>query len=228
MKNRYLILFFLFSLSSVFSQTGTIKIAKPKPAVKDPVIKSQEIYSFKPYITSNYSFKGNDKIGYEAGIVINRSIRKSMTGWWIGLSYCSEKQYYHLSAYDLKEQQAAIPYGSSQNTSAYLKLPMFINENLTTGKGRRLYIAFGITPEYLLKTKDEHQRLGYSDFRQYNLAGTISVGFYIRQRLLFETIYLKDFFENLKDRNLYDATGAAYGKQKSKTNLISFSAAYIF
>ncbi|MDF2438579.1 MAG: hypothetical protein K0Q95_2955 [Bacteroidota bacterium] len=231
---QLLALIIFSSVTTVFSQSGTIKVAKPKPVPKKDtaaIVNVIQVWSYKPFIASNYSFKDNNKLGYEAGISFNRSVNKSLAGAWFGLSYCAEQQFFELSSYDKQKQEKAAPFSQSQNKSEYLKLSMGVGEMLNLLGGRRrgdLYIELGIVPKYLLKTSNEYNRLFYSDFRKYNIAGKVNFGFFIKRRLLFEMIYSHDFLENLKDRNIYDQTGAYIGKQHSKTKLLSFSASYIF
>ena len=99
-----------------------------------------------------------------------------------------------------------------------------MSESIAFGASQIL-LSFGLTPEYLSKTKNQYGRLNYSDFNQFNLSGNVSLGFRIRIIYL-RFGYSKDFFENLKDVNIYNSVGEKIGKQKSKTNLLSLTLVY--
>ena len=101
--------------------------------------------------------------------------------------------------------------------------------NIAIGARGRVYFTWGVTPEYLIKTKNQYGRLNYADFNQFNLSGYVALGtplpkFNVKVYLS----YSKDFFNNLKDNNVYNEQGIATGKQKSKTNLLSLSINYTF
>lgn len=230
MKRFYSILVFVLILpAGLFSQTGTIRIAKPKPVAKDTVITRKVPLGISVHVSSNYTFKNNKKIGYEGGIAFVNGY-PGPHAYSIGLSYCVEEQYYQLSSYNRDLLQANIPFSKSQNHSEYLKLNLKMGTALSfmaSRAGGSAYFDLGLSPEYLLKTRDEHQRLNYADFRQYNLAGSITLGIPFKKSN-FTVTYSKDFFENLKDQKLYDSYGAVSGKQKSKTRLLSFSFCYYF
>lgn len=231
MKHIFSILIFTFILHiTLFSQTGTIRIAKPKPLPKkDTLIIPKRTFGILAHISGNYTFRANNKIGYEAGIALITRCSAS-----IGLSYCVEEQYYQLSSYNMAEQKPETPFFYSQNHSEYLKLPLEIGSNgliiggIKSSITRNIYFGLGLCPEYLLKTKDEHERLKYGDFNQFNLAGSITLGITVKKNCRIGFTYSKDFFENMKDRKLYDVYGSATSKQKTKTKLLSFSVYYHF
>lgn len=225
MKRLYFFILFIFISSTLlFSQTGTIKIVKPLTAKKDTVVTPRKkTITFTTSISSNYTFKGNNKFGYDAEVSF-----PFHNFLFIGLKYCNENQYYQLSPFNKETSKQEIAYSKSENKSDYLKIPITIKTSMGTKRGLSDFIfSFGLTTEYLLKTKNQYGRLNYSDFNQFNLAGTISLGFPIfRKNYSINVGYSKDFFENLKDRNIYDQNGAILGKQKSKTNLLSLSLSY--
>ncbi len=224
MKRIYISILFL-SLSSIllFSQTGTIKIVKPISPKKDTVVTSPKrtIY-ITTSAASNYTFKGNNNMGYEAEVTI-----PFHNILFIGLKYSNENEYYQLSPFNKETFKQETPYQKSATKSEYLKLPIVVKEYYNIGKRGYFLFSFGLTPEYLIKTKNQFNRLNYSDFNKFNLAGTISIGHSIlRKYCSINLCYSKDFFENLKDKKIYDPNGAIVGKQKSKTNLLSLSLSY--
>lgn len=217
----------------LFSQTGTIKIAKP---VKKDTVITPERLRFIIHAGSNYTFKSNRKIDYAIGISSSQiSFNNPNPSHFssMGIEYCVEEQYFEISAYNKAKQMAETPYSKSQNHSEYLKVPLQLGITMilagVNSKNRgSLQFILGLKPEYLLKTKDENNRLVYSDFKQFNLAGSFTIGIPIKKHYRIDLGYSKDFFENLKDRNLYDPNGAITGKQKTKTNLLSISLNYGF
>ncbi|OFY84211.1 MAG: hypothetical protein A3F72_14380 [Bacteroidetes bacterium RIFCSPLOWO2_12_FULL_35_15] len=219
----FFILFYSLVPYFLFSQTGTIKIVKPLPPKKDTVVTPRKkAINFTTSISSNYTFKGNNKFGYdaEASFLFHNVL-------FIGLKYSNENQYYQLSPFNKETLKQEIAYSKSENKSDYLKIPIGFKYQILTGSQGRFLISIGLSPEYLLKTKNHYGRLNYSDFNQFNLAGTISLGIPIfRKNYSINVSYSKDFFENLKDKNMYDQNGAVLGKQKSKTNLLSLSLSY--
>lgn len=217
------ILFFSLISIQLSSQTGTIKIVKPVTPKKDTVLPpSKRGIVITTGISGNYTFKGNNKFGYEAEVCI--PIHNAL---FIGLKYCSENQYYQLSAFNKETATQEPAYARSENRSDYLKVPIVLMRDIQTGSRRHFLFSFGLVPEYLWKTKNQYGRLNYSEFNQFNLAGTISIGFPIfKNHYSININYSKDFFENLKDRNIYDQYGTTVGKQKSKTNLLSLSLSY--
>lgn len=225
MKRLYFFILFIFISSTLlFSQTGTIKIVKPVPPKKDTVIAiPKKVITITTTITGNYTFKGNNKFGYDAEVSF-----PFHNVLFIGLKYCNENQYYQLSPYNKETLKQEIAYPKSENKSDYLKIPITIKTYMGANRGLSdVLFSFGLTTEYLLKTKNQYGRLNYSDFNRFNLAGTISLGIPIfRKNYSINVGYSKDFFENLKDRTIYDQNGAVLGKQKSKTNLLSLSLSY--
>lgn len=224
MKRLYFFILFIFISSTLlFSQTGTIKIVKPLTPKKDTIVTPRKkTITFTTSISSNYTFKGNNKFGYDAEVSFPYH-----NVLFVGLKYCNENQYYQLSPFNKETSKQEIAYSKSENKSDYLKIPIVFKYQILTGSRGRFLISLGLSPEYLLKTKNQYGRLNYSDFNQFNLAGTISLGFPIfRKNYSINVGYSKDFFENLKDRNMYDQNGAVLGKQKSKTNLLSLSLSY--
>lgn len=223
MKHKFLFFFLLFvSISS--AQTGTIKIQKPK---ETPVpAKDSSFAEGRSSIINvgcNYTFKNNRKIGFEAGFTMYPITGKSHFG--IGLQYCVENNYYELSAYNQHTHLADVGYLKSQNKSEYIKIPIEVYELLHYGANGRGAASLGLAPEYLIKNKNEFQRLYTNDFNRFNVAGFVSVSFVLKHFRI-GIKFSKDVFENLKDRNIYDLNGVVTGKQKSRTNLISFSLSF--
>ncbi len=223
------ILVLLLITNCLFSQTGTIKIAKSPAAKKDPIAAQKNtramLFSFSP----NFTFKKNKKSGGD----IEALVGFYNNHCFVGLKYCIEMEYYRLSPYNIKTLQPETAYSESQTESSYLKVPIGISTfmlegaGIKMGKEIRLAYALALVPEYLLKTKNQYARLSYSDFNQFNLGGCASIGFHVKNPgLTMSVSYSRDFFENLKDRNIYNETGAVVDKQKSKTNLVAFSISY--
>jgi hypothetical protein len=211
----------IFPLLS-FSQTGTIKIAKP--VKKDTVINFKRPPLFTFSAGANYTLKKNTKIGYEATVLF----RPYGHAFGIGIEYCQEEQYYELSAYNKDLMLPDNSFPKSQNRSQYLKLPLEFGCTVSIGGTGNFYYALMLKPEYLLKMKNENNRLEYTDFNQFNLAGGFTFGVRVKKHYRINLTYSKDFFENIKDRNIYNSNGGITGKQKTKTNLLSFSVSYLF
>jgi hypothetical protein len=225
MKRHFSVIFCLLFNSFTFSQAGTIKVAKSEK--KDTMKVSGGTLALSSHISCNYTLKNNQKIGYEIGVSGGQIFNQKKYSYLIGLNFCTEEQYYTLSAFNPKEQKTEIAYANSQNHSTYLKLPVEIGATIRFSKKNAQYFGLGLSPEYLLKTKNEYHRLMYSDFYQFNLSGFFTLGIRIlHQHARISLTYSKDFFENLKDRNIYDSDGKITGKQKSKTDLVSFSISY--
>jgi len=226
MKRYYSIILFVFIYQcSITGQNGTIKIAKP--AKKDTIVPKRYLLGLTFDAALNYTFKSNKKVGYDFTVSYIPGRNKNSLFGKIGLQYSIENQYYQLSPYNSSTFHTETGYSKSQNRSDFLKLPIDINYWMPYGARGGMHLSAGLTPEYLLKTKDEHQRLVYRDFNQYNLAAKVEFGMSIRRRFSFSVRYSKDLFENLKDRNIYNDIGQVTEKQGSKTNLISFSIRYI-
>lgn len=222
------ILVLLLVTNCLLSQTGTIKIAKPPATKKDTVIPQIRYRAIITSVSSNYTFKGINQLGYEAEVQVG--FRNNH--YFIGLKYCNENQYYQLSPFNSVTHLSEIGYSKSENKSDYLKMPIGISTFMAGGgiainnKGN-IGFSMAIVPEYLLKTKNQYNRLAYSDFNQFNLSGYISLGIPIRKLNLHVNVsYSRDFFDNLKDKNIYNEQGVIVGKQKSKTNLAALSISY--
>jgi hypothetical protein len=212
---------------TLLSQTGTIKIQKAKPQ-KDTIVatpKTRIVVIANAGI--NYTLKKNTKIGYNFGIDLGPGNRGPYSHLYsIGFEYCVEEQNYLLSAWD-KEYMAPAGFVERSGTrSHYLKVPFKIGSHMMINRFSNLLLGLGLKPEYLLKTQNKDRRLSYSDLAQYNLSGLVSLGMYFKKVYRIEFSYSKDFFENLKDRNIYDSNGAVTGKQRSKTNLLSLTLSY--
>lgn len=234
MNRTAFILFCALTISTKsFSQKGTIKIAKPAQEVapakdsvtpkKHPIIVGEE--------GVNYTFKGINKVGYCAGVTFIPRLRTDYrrSRLFIGIQYSAENQFYKLSAFNAHTKLPETPFDKSENKSEYLKLPIGLRGNFLIAAGA-IPISIGLTPKYLIRNTDQNKRLGGSDFNQFNLAANISLGKTIRffgksikTSWVLNFTYSKDLFENLKDRKIYDASGAVIGSQKSKTNLLSVS-----
>jgi hypothetical protein len=224
---------------TLLSQTGTIKIQKAKPQTKEPPVivqpKRSNTAHCASYFGMNYTLKNNSKIGYEGGIVmrINRkdlqwgTMRK--TGslkriFKLGLEYSVEHQNHFLKRSG--ENSEGFISQKANVHSQYLKIPMELGYYNSGVKTRCLYFGMGIKTEYLLKARTENEKLNNSGFNRLNLASTITAGYTLNSYLRLCLTYSKDFFENLKDRNIYDSNGAVTGKQRSKTNLLNLTLSY--
>lgn len=217
------ILVLLLATNCLFSQTGTIKIAKPTVPKKDTVIPVKRYRAIITSVSSNYTFKGINQLGYEAEVLVGFLNNH----YFVGLKYCNENQYYQLSPYNSETLLSETGYSKSENKSDYLKMPIGFSSFLAVGNRGRFYFSMAIVPEYLLKTKNQYDKLSYSDFNQFNLSGYVALGIPIRKLNLSVNIsYSRDFFNNLKDKNIYNEQGAIIGKQKSKTNLLALSISY--
>lgn len=228
MKKLFASSLFFMIMSSLFPQTGTIKIVKAKPKIDTIIPWPKTRIVIIVHAGTNYTFKKNNKIGYQGGIAFGPGYKGVPYPhiYSIGLEYCVEEQNYHLSSWH-KDLQAPVHFIANSGTRAeYLQVPFRVGSHLITGRASNLHMAFGLTPEYLLKIKNADQRLSYSDFRQYNLSGSVTLGMYFKRVYRIELTYAKDFFENLKDKNIYDSSGTITGKQKSKTNLVSLTISY--
>jgi hypothetical protein len=237
MKHKFFLIIFLFFLTNIaFAQTGTIKVAKPKEIVPPPPIKKDSITPFKKvlYITAdfgtNYTFKGNNKLGFDGGILFRYSIFRNsrLKHLVVGVQYDYENIYYKLSAYNSLTKQTDIPYTNSQNQSEFIKIPIRLQSDLHIGARGTIMAFYGITPKYLLKNTNAYNRLNRSDFNQFNLAWTIGIGHKIFNQIWYKIEYSKDFFQNLKDIHVYNSNGEVIGKQKSQTNLLSLTIYYKF
>ena len=216
-KHDSILLFLSFISNFLVSQTGTIKVAKPAPK-KDSVITQKAYRRIRLEIGSNYTFKGINKLGVDAEVIFRLAHRT-----FIGLQYSYQNQYYSLSPFNTETLKQETISGKSENKQQYLKMPIGFSYYMNIGTQCTFNISPELAPEYLLSTSNQYGRLNYSKFHQYNVSGIISIGLRIRSRLSLNICYSKDFFENLKDRNMYNVTGTVVGKQKSKTNLISLS-----
>lgn len=216
------ILVLLLITNCLFSQTGTIKIAKPQAAKRDTVIAPKRQRSVGISISSNYTFKGINQLGYDAEVLLPLA-----HGTFWGIKYSHENQYYNLSPYRTETLMPDLLSGKSENKSDYIKMPIGIWYNMSAGNMRRQLASFhliiGLEGQYLFYTKNQYDRLKYADFKKYNLAGFVGIGIPFRNRVSINIRYTKDFFDNLKDKNIYNETGAIVGKQKSKTDLLSVS-----
>jgi hypothetical protein len=234
MKRFLNTLIFLFFLSDLFSQSGTIRIAKPKKDTVIPAPQPKTQIIIFGHAGSNYTFKNSRKAGYRAGISLGPGYRINPFShiYSIGLEYCREEENHIASAWNSEQQTSASFIGSSGTSSDYLKMPFAIGAcgQVSTGSGRggNFCLIATISPEYLLKTANADKRLGYSDLRQLNLSGSFTLGIILRSHYRIDVSYSKDFFDNLKDKNIYDASGNVMGKQRSKTNLLSLNITYGF
>lgn len=226
MKHLFTLFLFVCLLhNTALSQTGTIKIAKPSK--KDTVVKKQTRLLILPFGGANFTFKQNDMLGWSAGMIFSRNKYQSAYHYGgIGIQYSEQYQYFKLSPYNTKTQETDIAYYRSQNRSEYIKLMAAYRTNIIVGRNSSFSIDFELTPSYLIKNKNEHGRLDANDFNRFNLAGTVGLGmkFFWNTRLY--VFYSKSFFNELKDQNLYDATGVKTGSQKTKTDLLTLSLRY--
>ncbi|HLC82625.1 MAG TPA: hypothetical protein VJI69_02265 [Bacteroidia bacterium] len=223
MNKAYSAILLLLLTNCLFSQTGTIKITKPTAIKKDTVIPQKSNRAIITSVSSNYTFKGINKLGYEAEVLVGFYNNHC----FVGLKYCNENQYYQLSPYNSETLSIETGYLKSENKSDYLKMPIGFSGFMTTGNKGKFCLSMAIVPEYLLKTKNQYDRLSYTDFNQFNLAGYVSLGIPIRKlNLSVNLSYSRDFFNNLKDKNIYNEQGAKVGTQKSKTNLVALSISY--
>lgn len=222
------ILVLLLFTNCLFSQTGTIKIAKPQETKKDTVIPQKSYRAIMTSLSSNYTFKGINQLGYEAEVLVGFFNNH----YFVGLKYCNENQYYELSPYNSETLLSETGYSKSENKSDYLKMPIgysafMASRGLYVGRRGNFCLTMAIVPEYLLNTKNQYGRLSYNNFNQFNLSGYVALGIPIRKLNLSVNIsYSRDFFNNLKDKNIYNEQGAIIGKQKSKTNLLALSISY--
>lgn len=223
MKRICFIVFIALLLSnSLFSQQGTIKIAKPEK--KDSVISKPKYYSLSAGVGTNYTFKKNNKVGYDFECGIFFSPWSTKVGYFVGVKYSFENQYFQLSPFDSKTLQVTNGYSKSQNKTEYIKLPLIIRRWLPLGPSG-INFTIGVEPQYCLKNKND--RLLTEDLNPFNLAGNIGIEIPIGKVYLFNFNYSRDFFENLKDRNIYNTAGEITGKQKTKTNLVSVGIKYL-
>lgn len=221
MKKTYSAFLFLllFSFVSYSQTTETIKIAKPQPAKEDKIIPQKRYMGIGLTAGSNYTFKGINQYGYFAEIHFPCH---HLLFW--GLGYAHENEYYRLSPYNTETLKPEQAYSKSENKSDYAKLDLGITYNMAIGARSNFYFLLCLEPQYLLQTKNQYGQLHYSDFNKFNLAGCVSIGIPLLQhRSSLHLRYSKDFIDNLKDKNIYNETGAIVGKQKSKTNLLSLS-----
>lgn len=222
-KKIYSILFVISLIATTsFSQTGTIKIAKPKstptPPPAQPKVKDPQRRALGIGIATNYTFKGINQVGYDAEVLLP-FVHQVFTG----IRYSHENQYYNLSPFNsetLTQEQSS---GKSETKSDYINIPLGVSYRLAVGKMLSCNVLAGIEGQYLFNTKNQYGRLMSGNFNKYNLAGFVSIGIPVRNRFSINLRYTKDFFDNLKDNKMYNETGAIVGKQKSKTNLLSLS-----
>lgn len=232
MKRLYFTLFFTLTFSTIlFSQKGTIKIAKPIPtnteSTKKDTFQKPQILTLIAELGPNYSFKGNNKVGYSAGLTFKPNVYNlGYHAIFIGIQYTLENQYYQISAFNFHTSKAEKNYDKSENKSEYLKLPILFNANMNVGAKSDIRFSLGLTPSFLLKNQDQYERLKYQDFNQYNLSGNILLGVELLRNFYLCLSYSKNFFENLKDINIYNSMGEPIGKQNSKTKLLSLSLTY--
>ncbi len=219
-----------------FSQTGTIKIARPPAEQKDTLTPLQPLTATVKAIglsvAGNYSFKDINKVGFEA----EASFPVIFQIFYLGLKYSKEFKYYSLQPYNPETTSEANHYSRSINESDYIKMPIAFNTflldknaSIATGASnqREVCLSFGIAPEYLLKTSDQHGRLNYRDFKKFNLSAFAAFGFPIRKTNFSVNLgYSRDFFNNLKDNNIYNTNGAVLGKRSSRSNLTTLSLTY--
>ena len=100
--------------------------------------------------------------------------------------------------------------------------------HMAVGPATSIFPFIGLKPALLLTAENEYRRLGPAAYNQKNLAWAAGLGFSILRKLTLSVDYSNDLFENLKDRNIYDAYGRSIGTQKSKTKLLSLSLYYHF
>lgn len=225
-KKTYSIIFVILLIATTSSsQTGTIKIAKPKPIptpAQAPPINNKPKRFLGVGVGSNYTFKGINRFGYDAEILIPLAHQV-----FLGIKYSHENQYYNLSPYNSETLTLEQSNGKSENKSDYISMPLGASCNIALGNTKRQLIScnvmIGVEGQYLFNTKNQYDRLKYADFKKYNLGGFVSIGIPVRNRFSINLRYTKDFFDNLKDKNMYNETGLIIGKQKSKTNLLSLS-----
>lgn len=223
--STFLLLGLLVNLG--LAQTGTITIAKPPQPKKDTIAPPAPISLRVIYLEGNYTFKGNNRPGIDAGFMLfPKRIAHNMLG--VGLEWDYEQQYYLLSPFNNETMAPDIPYNHSQTKSSYLKLQGVFRYPITINRNGNLWFHTGIAGKYLLKTENEHHRLNYSDFHQYNMNWFFSMDvLFGKGHYAFGVKYSKDFFQNLKDRNIYNELGNAVGKINSKNQLLSVSLKYV-
>ncbi|HEY0029287.1 MAG TPA: hypothetical protein VGC65_00900 [Bacteroidia bacterium] len=169
MRKASLLLLLCFISSLLFSQTGTIKVAKP--AKKDTLVVPKKVRSIAVTAGSNYTFKEIKKLGYEVQVLTSPIDHPS----YIGLKYSHEIQYYQLSPYNKESQLIETAYSRSETTADYLSTLLGSSCHFVFGARSNFFVSVGLTPEYLLKTKNQYSRLNYSDFNRFNLAGIIAI-----------------------------------------------------
>ncbi len=219
MKKVYSTFLLLLITAVSYSQTGTIRVARPMTDTRDTVPKPKQKRNVGYCITagSNYTFKGIDQFGYEAAVLLPFVHRS----YW-GIRYSHENQYYNLSSYNSETGLTEPASKRSENKSDYIKIPLGYHYPMCVGNWRIFILNLGVEGEYLFNVKNQYGRLHYQDFRKYNLAGFLEVGFAFK-RCSINIGYTKDLFNNLKNNSIYDETGSAVGKQKSKTDMLSLS-----
>ncbi len=221
------ILVLLLIANCLLSQTGTIKIAKQPVPKKDTIIPAKKNRTIGIYLSSNYSFKGINQLGYDVEVLI-----PFVHAIYWGIKYTRENEYYNLSPFGTETLMPNLLSGKSENKSDYIKMPLGLSYNMCIGnikrtkRSRNLHFMIGLEGQYLFNTKNQYDRLTYADFKKYNLAGFVGIGIPVREGFSVNFCYTKDFFDNLKDKNIYNEQGAIVGKQKSKTDLLSLSISF--
>jgi hypothetical protein len=230
MKQSFtLLLFVCFTFQIAMAQsTGTIKIAKPKA---DPTVSPKptpKILTIVPFVGANYALKQNKKFGWDGGLIFFPSFNKLQTNseFGIGIEYSLQYQYYQLSSFNTKTSLAEIPFSKSENRQEYIKIPIQAMSPIHMGSHSIVLFVLEATPTYLLKNKNEFNRLTISDFNQFNIAATFGLGFSSIAHTKLYFSYSKIILNELKDKNLYDNSGLITGSQKSKTSLVSLSILY--
>ena len=194
------ILLILFSFQ-LYAQKGTIKVAKPEEKkIRDSVVtppSRPKIIVVLPEVGINYTFKENDKIGYEGGLHFMFSPWSYSRAYVAGVKYSLEHQYFHVSPFNLQTGMPDTENLKSQARLEYLKLPLDMRYVFAVGPQARFVIDLGVEAKHLLKVDNE--RLGLEDYNRYNLSGRIGVGFRVnrRRRVAISIRYTNDFLENL-------------------------------
>lgn len=209
MKQIIICLFFIItSCFGALSQTRTIKISKPTVETQDSITVKRK-YSVTAVTGVNYTFKKNNKVGYDLGVLFPISTYKSYRRrYFVGIKYSQENQYF--KSIDLTVDNV-------QNN--YLGMPIGIVKKLSLGAKTDLGLVLGLTPEYQVKLKSD--KLKDSHFNPFNVSANISLVFPIRNRFGIQVAYSKDIFGNLKSKNIYNLNGDKIGNQQSHTNLMT-------
>lgn len=202
-----------------FSQSGTIKIAKPAPPEKKDTIKPNRVRGIGLSAGTTFTFKNINEFGVEVSLlpaVIHHC-------YW-GIRYCREVEYYELTPFN-SEAVPQLHSGKSKNRFDYAKVAAGVSYPFNFGRRGSIALTLGADGEYLFNVKNEYRQLKYSDFRKFNVAPFAGLSISIGYRFAVYVRYSKDVLKNLKDNRIFDANGILTARQKSNTDLLTFSIA---